>query len=434
MIVPCKYGSNCNRQNPQHFIEFSHPPLPVRPGPVANTVQPGQPPKISRIPPASAANNTQAITKIACKYGINCEQGNSEHYEKFSHPKGPCSQGAQCASHKNGHLLSFEHTPKQIVSGLSADILKANSGSVTEIKYENMLTHTHLENLHDYSTLVPLNGVVKGTGFTPGFLKAAFLHGVYVASEQFKHIKYTTIATKDGFPSIATLHSGHKIKFAYGPSLDALQKVSAKIAQQKMKTIAPLADPSKGFKWEEMKNAHGVHKFDSKKGLHLLSGCYHSTTNEFASAIFDKVKMCGTGYLGNGMYFTVSPTEDAKADDLDAILKTSTYGLLYGGIIIVSMVVGYDGILYVQGQDVSMPSGGNWDLKYLPKGLKDCNYGFADQKNRGAAELVATDASQVLPLGIIYVEDAQISSIEASHRKELLKKLEKNAQWIENKL
>ena len=46
--TPCKYGSDCTRENPSHFAEFSHP--------------------------------------SPCKYGIHCTDMSDEHFKIFLHP------------------------------------------------------------------------------------------------------------------------------------------------------------------------------------------------------------------------------------------------------------------------------------------------------------------------------------------------------------
>lgn len=406
-ITPCRYGSTCHDMRSKHLGKYSHNMIAQ----IWNAVLP------------------------VCQYGATCDRGNRRHYEEFSHPIGPCSKGTACASHKNGHLLNFAHTPKQRMVGLSADILSKDTGSINTISFKDMLPHPDLEVLYDCSTALELNPIVNGTGFSKGFLKAAFLHGAFVVSKQLAMVQDATAIVINEekqemeLQTAGSLCNAGKIEFAFGPSRHALGCVSTRInAQQKIKTIAPLGNPSEGFKWKEMKSAEGMHTFDKNKGVHLLTGCYHSTTTDFASKIFEEVAMVGGGYLGDGMYFTVAPTEGAKADDQDAALKTSSYGFLSGGVIVVALVLGHDGILYVRGSDSTMPHLGNWDLKYLFKGIKASNIG-----NGGAAELVATNPAQVLPLGVIYIKNAaNCAAIEG--RKELLKQLNANAQWVKDNL
>ena len=62
----CQYGLNCTRQNPQHFLDETHPP----------THQ-----KAVAIPPPSVTPS-----KPACPYGLGCTRQNPQHFLDEAHP------------------------------------------------------------------------------------------------------------------------------------------------------------------------------------------------------------------------------------------------------------------------------------------------------------------------------------------------------------
>lgn len=372
-----------------------------------------------------------------CKFKEACSTRDPKHYRDFAHPT-RCRFDQDCQSEHIGHLLGFEHTYGQVLHGLHANIKAPETGTVLELNFKNVLTHSDLDLLYNLTVKTNANNLTCGTALTKEFLKAAFFHSVYVASRQIAQMQHTTVQVKgpNGVENkkIIDLQKEGKIKFAFGPSHDAFVQFINRInTDQTTRTLAPFGNPENGFKWAEHTQLNGDQKFDKNEGLHLLTGCYHSTTNNYGNEIFKEVKMIGGGYLGKGMYFTVAPTNKAEADDLDAVLKTSTYGLFKGGVIVVGLVAGYDGVRYVNDSDKSQPNNGNWDLKYLHRGRKSANYANADEKNKGAAELVATHPTQVLPLGVIYIEDAYISPDEKASRETLLGHIASNANELDSK-
>eukprot|EP01060_Flectonema_neradi_P003104 TRINITY_DN1196_c1_g1_i1.p1 TRINITY_DN1196_c1_g1~~TRINITY_DN1196_c1_g1_i1.p1 ORF type:complete len:629 (+),score=150.02 TRINITY_DN1196_c1_g1_i1:50-1936(+) len=66
-IPVCKYGENCTRKNPAHFLEYSH-----------------------------GATDSSALP--VCKYGANCTRKNPMHFKQFSHGDKVPSQTAAAAA------------------------------------------------------------------------------------------------------------------------------------------------------------------------------------------------------------------------------------------------------------------------------------------------------------------------------------------------
>lgn len=377
-----------------------------------------------------------------CKYETKCSMGNPNHYlSENSHPEGKCSYNARCTSDKMGHLLGFDHTLEQIIQGHAKNIKAPNQGDVRQVSFKTTLPHRSTEAIHDLVVTgnVDLPDPVNGTGFSKEFLLSAFFHGVNIASKQFAKLGNTKVPIYENgerkLATIADLHKAGKMKYCFGPSHHALELVAATVLKQHQtkKTIAPFGDPKDGFKWAEMQNTKGIQKINQNNGLHLVTGCYHSTSNSAARNIFEEVKMVGGGYLGQGMYFTCSPSKDGEGIDVDAALKTSEYGLLHSGVMIVSLVIGYDGVRYVEGIDKEQPQRKDWDLKYLRPGIKKGITNSGDDQN-GAAELLATSPAQVIPLGIIYIENAYLGGDEQMKRAEILSKVEENSRQIEGNL
>ena len=115
---PCEYGSKCIRQNPQHFLDMSHPPK--RDGNAASNTASNTKPACQHVPKKHTLgehiretelwrHNKKGppLVNIACPFGDGtaCSNPNCE----FLHEGQECLFGNRCNMKKNGKYCWGKH-------------------------------------------------------------------------------------------------------------------------------------------------------------------------------------------------------------------------------------------------------------------------------------------------------------------------------------
>eukprot|EP00823_Brevimastigomonas_motovehiculus_P000045 TRINITY_DN1013_c0_g1_i1.p1 TRINITY_DN1013_c0_g1~~TRINITY_DN1013_c0_g1_i1.p1 ORF type:complete len:550 (+),score=174.73 TRINITY_DN1013_c0_g1_i1:59-1708(+) len=105
--VPCKYGSNCTRKNPQHFIEFEHP---------------------------------SSTTKRICPFGASCFCRIPQHLTEFIHSsQSSASPSSSSTSTSTSPTTTATNTTSSSLSSSSSvsPITTTTATTATQIKKEN---------------------------------------------------------------------------------------------------------------------------------------------------------------------------------------------------------------------------------------------------------------------------------------------------------
>jgi hypothetical protein len=85
---PCKYGTDCYRQNPEHRAQFSHPEKPAIVGDVniADEWTNGNDEE-DDVGAKKGENSPLVVPTVTpCPYGKSCYRQNPQHRVEFSHP------------------------------------------------------------------------------------------------------------------------------------------------------------------------------------------------------------------------------------------------------------------------------------------------------------------------------------------------------------
>ena len=123
----CRFGMNCTRKNPVHFLEEAHPPAHPNCPPVLQGGASALPPATidALVPPTGYV----PLGKPACRFGLSCRRQNPLHFAEESHPpehpnavmsapdsdgyvplgKPQCKFGLNCKRHNPLHFAEESH-------------------------------------------------------------------------------------------------------------------------------------------------------------------------------------------------------------------------------------------------------------------------------------------------------------------------------------